>query len=251
MAALNENTEIPLPPVPDVNPKMPWIQLGEFESASSKTPPPQAYSPHMTGGAGMLALASARALLEHGLSGLALFDLPSAIEKGKNKIQALRTDFPLSKIITQACDVTDEKGMIAATQTAKEQLGGDLNILCCFAGMVGCVPSAEQSVDHWRKIIDVNTTGCWIAAQAVGRLAAEWTRYGIYVNTISPGYMDTVLNHGDDLASWRRIWAERNPMRRMGSPEELTGPVVLLCSDIGGSYVNGADIVVDGGGLVF
>jgi NAD(P)-dependent dehydrogenase (short-subunit alcohol dehydrogenase family) len=82
-------------------------------------------------------------------------------------------------------------------------------------------------------------------------LAAEWTRYGIHVNTISPGYMDTVLNEGDDLAAWRRIWAERNPMRRMGSPEELTGPVVLLCSDVGGSYINGADIVVDGGGLVF
>lgn len=82
-------------------------------------------------------------------------------------------------------------------------------------------------------------------------LAAEWTRYGIQVNTISPGYMDTVLNEGDDLAPWRQIWAERNPMRRMGSPEELTGPVILLCSDIGGSYINGADIVVDGGGLVF
>jgi NAD(P)-dependent dehydrogenase (short-subunit alcohol dehydrogenase family) len=123
----------------------------------------------VTGGAGMLALVSARALLEHGLSGLALFDLPGAIEKGKNAIEALRTDFPLAKIIAQACDVTDETGVIAATKTAKEQLGGDLNILCCFAGMVGCVPSAEQSVDHWRKIIDVNTTGCWIAAQAVGR----------------------------------------------------------------------------------
>jgi NAD(P)-dependent dehydrogenase (short-subunit alcohol dehydrogenase family) len=58
--------------------------------------------------------------------------------------------------------------------------------------------------------------------------------------------MDTVLNEGEDLAPWRQIWADRNPMRRMGSPQELTGPVVFLCSDIGGSYINGADIVVDG-----
>lgn len=77
-------------------------------------------------------------------------------------------------------------------------------------------------------------------------LAAEWTRYGIRVNSISPGYMDTVLNEGEDLAPWRQIWADRNPMRRMGSPLELTGPVVFLCSDVGGSYVNGADLVVDG-----
>lgn len=77
-------------------------------------------------------------------------------------------------------------------------------------------------------------------------LAAEWTRYGIRVNSISPGYMDTVLNEGEDLAPWRAIWADRNPMRRMGSPQEMTGPVVFLCSDIGGSYVNGTDLVVDG-----
>lgn len=82
-------------------------------------------------------------------------------------------------------------------------------------------------------------------------LAAEWTRYGIRVNSISPGYMDTVLNEGDDLEPWRQIWSERNPMRRMGSTQELTGPVVFLCSDIGGSYVNGADIVVDGKSSAF
>lgn len=77
-------------------------------------------------------------------------------------------------------------------------------------------------------------------------LAAEWTRYGIRVNSVSPGYMDTVLNEGEALAPWRQVWYDRNPMRRMGAPEELTGPVVFLCSDVGGSYVNGADIVVDG-----
>lgn len=58
--------------------------------------------------------------------------------------------------------------------------------------------------------------------------------------------MDTVLNEGDQLAAFRQVWADRNPMRRMGNPQELTGPVVFLCSDIGSSYVNGADLVVDG-----
>lgn len=35
--------EMPLPPIPDVISKMPWIQLGNFEIASSKTPPPRPY----------------------------------------------------------------------------------------------------------------------------------------------------------------------------------------------------------------
>lgn len=82
-------------------------------------------------------------------------------------------------------------------------------------------------------------------------LTAEWTCHGIRVNSISPGYMDTALNEGDQLEPWRRIWADRNPMRRMGSPQELTGPLVFLCSDIGGSYVNGVDLVVDGMPPVF
>ncbi|OJJ30252.1 hypothetical protein ASPWEDRAFT_45799 [Aspergillus wentii DTO 134E9] len=291
---------------------MPWIQLGEFDPASTLTPPPAAFPENstaeqrasmrfgvsgnavFTGGAGALALASARALLEHGLSGLALLDLPAALEKGKSDIDSLRTDFPTAKVLAESCDVTDADGMREVAQKVRYQLG-DLNILCCFAGMVNCIASEDIAIEQWRRVMDVNTTGSWIAAQAVGKhmissgrggkivliasisghrvnypqpqiaynvskaavlhmrrnLAAEWTRYGIRVNSISPGYMDTVLNEGEDLAPWRQIWAERNPMRRMGSPQEMTGPVVFLCSDIGGSYVNGADIVVDGGGLVF
>lgn len=76
-------------------------------------------------------------------------------------------------------------------------------------------------------------------------LAAEWARYGIRVNSISPGYMDTVLNHGSGLEEARRVWASRNPIGRMGDPAELTGAVVLLCSRAG-RYINGADITVDG-----
>lgn len=81
-------------------------------------------------------------------------------------------------------------------------------------------------------------------------LAAEWARYGIRVNSISPGYMDTVLNEGAGLEEARSIWASRNPMGRMGAVGELDGVVVLLCSRAG-SYINGADFVVDGGATVF
>ena len=76
-------------------------------------------------------------------------------------------------------------------------------------------------------------------------LAAEWARYGIRTNTISPGYMDTILNEGSGLEDARKVWNERNPMGRMGLPQELSGPLVLLCSDAG-SYINGADLIVDG-----
>lgn len=81
-------------------------------------------------------------------------------------------------------------------------------------------------------------------------LAAEWAVYGIRVNSISPGYMDTVLNEGEGLAEARDVWAGRNPMGRMGAVGELDGMCVLLASRAG-SYINGADMVIDGGAVVF
>jgi NAD(P)-dependent dehydrogenase (short-subunit alcohol dehydrogenase family) len=116
----------------------------------------------------MLALASARALLEHGLSGIALLDLPSAVQKVDAEVNALRRDFPLGKIITRQCDVTDAPGMQDVVGNVRYELG-DLDILCCFAGIVNCVAAEDLAVEQWRRVIDVNTTGSWIAAQAVGK----------------------------------------------------------------------------------
>jgi len=82
-------------------------------------------------------------------------------------------------------------------------------------------------------------------------LAAEWAVYGIRVNSISPGYMDTILNAGEgSLEEARKIWASRNPMGRMGAIGELDGMCILLASRAG-SYINGADMVIDGGATVF
>ena len=80
----------------------------------------------------------------------------------------------------------------------------------------------------------------------VQSLAAEWAVHGVRVNSVSPGYMDTVLNAGDNLAGLRQAWADRCPTGRMGVPDELAGVVVMLVSRAG-NYVTGADLLVDGG----
>lgn len=121
----------------------------------------------------MLALASARALLEHGLSGLALLDLPEAIEKGKTAVDSLRTDFPAAKIMVEPCDVTVSDGMREIVQKAREHLG-ELTILCCFAGMVNCAAAENLPIEQWKRVLDVNTTGTWTAAQTVGRYVSQY-----------------------------------------------------------------------------
>jgi sorbose reductase len=245
----------------------------------------------VTGGAGTLGLAASRALLEHGLSGLMIFDVnPTLI---KSAVIELQADFPIAKIAAKIVDITDEGAVADAVAEASRTLGS-LDILLCFAGVVGCAHALEITATEWRRTLDINTTGAFLCAQAVARamvsqgrggkivftasisahrvnfpqpqvaynvskaalltlkncLAAEWARYGIRVNSISPGYMDTILNEGPGLAEARAMWAARNPIGRMGVPSELTGAVVLLCSQAG-TYLNGSDILVDGGSTVF
>lgn len=245
----------------------------------------------MTGGAGTLGLHCCDALLEHGLQGLMIFDIEPANSQGE--IAKMQAKFPDIKIHVLKVDVTAEQEVADAMKETVRLLGS-VDILLCFVGVVGCIESLEMPISQWRKILDINTTGSFICAQAAARemvkqgtggsitfvasisahrvnfpqpqaaynvskaallmlkscLAAEWARYGIRTNTVSPGYMDTVLNEGDGIALHRTIWTERNPSGRMGSPSELTGAIVLLASTAG-TYINGSDIVVDGGAIVF
>ncbi|OWP04074.1 hypothetical protein B2J93_2082 [Marssonina coronariae] len=53
-----------------------------------------------------------------------------------------------------------------------------------------------------------------------GCSAAEWARYGIRVNSIPPGQMETILNEGDGMAEGRAMWADAPPTGRMRSPSE-------------------------------
>tara|TARA_B100000686_G_C16773562_1_gene966885 strand:+ start:894 stop:1652 length:759 start_codon:yes stop_codon:yes gene_type:complete len=76
--------------------------------------------------------------------------------------------------------------------------------------------------------------------------ALELSRYGISVNAIAPGYIETDLNR-DFLAgpAGEKI-SNRVAQRRFGQISELEG-VLLLLSSAAGSYLNGEVITVDGG----
>lgn len=125
----------------------------------------------MTGGAGTLALINARALLEHGLSGLALFDLHPS--HATAEIFALRTDFPHATILTESVNVTDAAQVQMAVDRAAQELGS-IDILICFAGVVGCQHAVEMTPDEWKRTLDINTTGAFFCAQAVARYVLEF-----------------------------------------------------------------------------
>lgn len=79
--------------------------------------------------------------------------------------------------------------------------------------------------------------------------ALELVRDNIRVNAIAPGYFKTELNDEflDSPAGQKLI--SKVPMRRLGKPEELEGPILLLASDAGG-FMTGTTLFFDGGAML-
>lgn len=77
-------------------------------------------------------------------------------------------------------------------------------------------------------------------------LAMEWVGRGIRVNSISPGYIMTPMISGPEWADKIRGFSEQTPMARLGTPDDLVGPVVFLASDAS-AYMTGTDLLVEGG----
>ena len=79
--------------------------------------------------------------------------------------------------------------------------------------------------------------------------AVEWAKYNIQVNAIAPGYFKTELTSGLHHDKEREeAVMNRNPMKRWGNVEELTGAAIFLATDAS-SFVTGISIPVDGGML--
>ena len=75
-------------------------------------------------------------------------------------------------------------------------------------------------------------------------LAVEWAKYGIRVNSISPGYIKTELS-GMAKPEWIEYWIQAVPFHRMGLPDELAGAVIYFMSDAS-TYTSGANLIIDG-----
>ena len=84
-------------------------------------------------------------------------------------------------------------------------------------------------------------------AQIARRLAAEWAKYNIAVNTIAPGVFETPLDRSIvNDPSRERSLLSRTPVRSYGNLEEIKGHATFLASD-SASFVSGEILTVDGG----
>lgn len=115
--------------------------------------------------------------------------------------------------------------------------GGSIVNIASMFGLVASAPVTQAAY-------------CAAKAGVVGltrQLGCEWAPRGVRVNAIAPGWFDSDLTTAFTTSEKGAAFIRREtPMGRVGLPEELDGPLILLASDLG-SFMTGQTISVDGG----
>jgi len=127
----------------------------------------------------------------------------------------------------------------AATEMLKNSWGRIINISSIASGQVGVGISGGV---HYTA-----SKGGVIAMTET--LAVELAPYGILVNAVAPGAINTPMVHASEMSPEALSGiVSKIPLKRMGNPEEVSSLVVFLASDES-SYITGATFHVDGGWL--
>lgn len=133
---------------------------------------------------------------------------------------------------------------LVAAQMVKQGNGGRIIVMSSEAGMRGEAAGFAYGVS---KFALIGMTEC---------MAADLAPYGILVNAISPGWVDTDMARVsfEGMARASGITADQLkadalalvPMKRMATAGEIAGVAAFLASDLA-SYVTGTNVLVDGG----
>jgi NAD(P)-dependent dehydrogenase (short-subunit alcohol dehydrogenase family) len=239
----------------------------------------------ITGGAGSIGAATARALVAAGANVVLL-------DRDADGLAALTRGLGDDRASARAGDVTDSEFVRAAVADAVERFGG-LDIAFANAGVFGDVaPIVEYPEDVFDRVMAVNVKGAFlvckhalavmrdggsliinssvvgltsdagIVAYATSKHAViglmrtamhEAAPRGIRVNTIHPGPVDNEFQHrievtatGQSRDQAAALFEQRIPLARHATPEEIAQTVLFLASP-GSAFMTGATIAVDGG----
>lgn len=183
-------------------------------------------------------------------------------------------------------DVSDEQSWISVVEETAERFG-PVSILANNAGILRFGDIERQDIADLELLFRINQLGPFLGMKSVARTmrkngggsiinassteglggmagtvaygatkfavrgmtkgaAHELGRHNIRVNSVHPGMIDTPMTrvHGGDAAM--EYGASKVPLRRVGTPDDVAPLYVFLGSDES-SYINGAEIAIDGG----
>lgn len=136
----------------------------------------------------------------------------------------------------------------------KVNLQGTFNVSYAFLPALKETRGSIINLASVASFVSTPSTAAYVASKGAVRsltqtLARELGPYGIRVNAVAPGVMETEmtadLRSRPESIGW---YMNRVPMARCGKAEEVVGPIVFLASGLA-SYVNGIVMPIDGGFL--
>ncbi|HRY05432.1 MAG TPA: SDR family oxidoreductase [Beijerinckiaceae bacterium] len=233
----------------------------------------------VTGAARGIGLATAQRFLSEGWA-VGLMDW----DAGELAV-AMRALGQPERVLELPLDVSKPEDAENAVARMREKFGR-LDALVNNAGVAEFGGVLETSLNVWRTIMDVNLTGPFLMTKAAvpamrerggaivnitsisslrastlrvaygtskaglahltKQLAVELASYGIRVNAVAPGPVDTAMALKVHTKEIRRDYHDAIPLNRYGLPEELADAIYYLCSPHS-SYITGQVLAVDGG----
>ncbi|GAB3482264.1 SDR family oxidoreductase [Nocardiopsis coralliicola] len=230
----------------------------------------------ITGGAGGLGAEAARQAVEAGASAV----LTDVSDDGEATARALGER---ARFVRH--DVTSAEDWQRAVDTAVTEFGG-LHGLVNNAGVSTGVPLAEESIEHFRAVLDINLTGVFIGMKTAFPVLQSGGGGSIVNISSAAGLMGLALTAGYGASKWgvrglTKVGAvewgtdrvrvnsvhpgmtytpmtaatgiaqgegnyPNTPMGRVGESAEIAAATVFLLSDAA-AYITGAEIAVDGG----
>ena len=130
------------------------------------------------------------------------------------------------------------KSMHFVTKALQEQILSKQKIKFVILLTEACVGSPPKGLSHY-------VTSKYAAMGMAKTMAVELAQYGCTVNMVSPGMVETPLL--DSLPSKLiEMNAYQNPLKRNAVPDDVSNVISFLASDQS-DYINGANIVINGG----
>ena len=236
----------------------------------------------VTGAAGTMGFAVAKALAEDGLKVVMVDINKGALEKCSKELG--------SGAYPYVCDISNPDAVAECMAKVKAEVG-EIEILINNAGILSNNKAADTTPEEWNRVMAINLNGAFYLSQAVlgdmrrrkwGRiintcsyaaksggitagtaysvskaamigltfsLAAETTKDGITVNGIAPAYIRTPMVTEQLTPEQQKMVMEKIPVGRYCEPEEFAHVVRFLASPLSG-FITG-EIIDQNGGFHF
>ena len=168
--------------------------------------------------------------------------------------QAEKAFGPVNVLVNNA-GISMSKSLLQMTEEEYRRIV-DINQVSVFLGLKTVVPSMQKAgggsivnISSINGIVGgaVGYTDTKFAVRGMTKAAAmECSHYGIRVNSVHPGVIETPMVTQGDAVEAIKEFAKHIPLKRMAQPEEVTNLVLFLASDES-SYSTGSEFIVDGG----